>query len=294
MKRVDVVYNPKSGRGRAPALAERLARVLDDRRLQTRRFTIGEFLSHPTHPGEQDCIVTLGGDGTVRAIVEGLIARNRSPLTPVAILAMGTANLLSQHLRLPWNETTGLPLLADAVVAGHVRTMDVATANGAPFLLMCSAGFDAQVVHEVAARRSGPITMLHYLPALGRSALKLDPRPVRVVVDGRTVFADEPALVVVANAAEYGAGFLIAPSAVSDDGLLDVTVFRASTHDQLLKIALHAVTGQIEEGAAVRTRGRAVQILGDGIPAQIDGEAFGHTPVEIGLLPLQANFIVPA
>lgn len=294
MKRVDVVYNPNAGRGKAAALALRVAERLAARGWAAQPSTIGEFLS----PGGviergSDCVVTLGGDGTIRAVVEGLASKFAENSPPIAVLAMGTANLVSRHLALPWDERQGLDRLIDAVDAGNTRSVDLPLANGKPFLLMCSVGFDAQVVHEVAARRRGPITKLDYVPAFARSVLGFRSDAIQVRADGRKVFGPAPAFVVVANAAEYGTGFSMNPTATSDDGVLDLTIFDASERKHLMATAFHAVTNRITEGAAVFRTAKEIDITGDAAPAQIDGEALGHVPIHIGLLPYRQRFIVP-
>lgn len=295
MKRVDIVFNPNAGRGRAATLAARVAELVRDAGMSPRTFTIGEFLAADGAIALGcDCVVSLGGDGTVRALVEGLGERFANAAPPIAVLAMGTANLIARHLALPWSERAGLDAMTHAIAAGATRSMDVPIANGKPFLLMCSVGFDAQVVHEVAARRRGPISMLHYLPALARSVVDFRPDELSVVADGKPIFGPGPAMVIVASAPEYGTGFSLNPAATSNDGVLDVTIFDVSQRKDLVATAFHAVTSQVADGAAIVTTAREVDITGTRAPAQIDGEAFGHVPIHIGLLPYRQNFIVPA
>jgi diacylglycerol kinase (ATP) len=295
MKRVEIVFNPNAGRGRAAALARELSSRLSARGMEAMTSTIGEFLCESgTIARGCDVVVALGGDGTVRAIVEGLAARFAEESPPVAVLAMGTANLIARHLALPWSDGVGLDRLLDAIDAGRTRPVDLPLANGRPFLLMCSIGFDAQVVHEVAARRTGPISKLDYLPAFARSVMEFRKDAIEVRADGKLVFGPAPALVVVANAAEYGTGFSLNPTATSNDGALDLAVFDAGQRKHLLSAAFHAVTNQISDGAAIVMTAKQIDITGDAAPAQVDGEAFGHVPIHIGLLPYRQRFIVPA
>ena len=295
MNRVEIVFNPNAGRGRAATLARDVASRLSARGMAAATSTIGEFLAEGgTIARGCDIVVALGGDGTVRAIVEGLAARFAERSPPVAMLAMGTANLIARHLALPWGEGVGIDLLLDAIDAGQTRGVDLPLANGRPFLLMCSIGFDAQVVHEVAARRTGPISKLNYLPAFARSMMEFRKDELEVRADGKLVFGPAPALVIVANAAEYGTGFSLNPTATSDDGTLDLTIFDAGHRKHLLSTAFHAVTNQISDGAAIVMTAKQIDITGDAAPAQVDGEAFGYVPVHIGLLPYRQRFIVRA
>lgn len=290
--RVDIVFNPNSGRGRAPLLAAEVAEALGLAGFDTRRLTIAQYLGQPIDGGAA-CIVTVGGDGTVRAIVEGLCNRFAGDGPPIAVLALGTANLVARHLQLPWSDVTRLDTLVRAIAEGRTREMDLPTANGRPFLLMCSAGFDAQVVHELAALRRGPITKLSYVPALAKSWLGFRGDSIEVRADAQLLFGPAPGLVIVANAPEYGTGFTLNPSATSNDGQLDVTVFTMEGRKHIVTTAWHAVTRQVGRAAAIMTTASVVDITGTA-PAQIDGEPFGHAPVHVALLPYRQRFIVPA
>ena len=84
------------------------------------------------------------------------------------------------------------------------------------------------------------------------------------------------------------------PTATSDDGVLDLTIFDSSERKHLVATAFHAVTNRVTEGAAIVRRAKQIDITGDAAPAQVDGEAFGHVPLHIGLLPYRQRFIVPA
>ena len=291
MRRVDIVFNPNAGRGRAALLAADVAERLRADACDARSMTIAEYLGRAIDDGA-DCVVTLGGDGTIRAVVEGLSNAFGDRAPPIAVMAMGTANLVALHLALPWSAVANHALLVRAIRDGHTRGVDVPTANGSVFLLMCSVGFDARVVHELSSRRRGPINKLHYLPAVARSWIGFAPQAIEVIADGRPLFGPAPAMVVVANAAEYGAGFPLSPHAITDDGVLDVSVFPMDDRKGLVTTAFHAATRRVGRAATILTTARDVEIRGEAF-AQIDGEPFGTPPLRIGLLPHRQRFIVP-
>src|SRR5205823_8251454 len=96
--------------------------------------------------------VAAGGDGTVLEVV------NRAPGVPVALLPLGTENLVARFCGVARDPRT----VADIIATGTRRQIDVARANERTFCLMASAGFDAAVVHRVHRRRRGHITRLSY------------------------------------------------------------------------------------------------------------------------------------
>ncbi len=291
MQRVHIVFNPNAGKGRSPIVAADISRALEEFGIESTRQTIAQYMGAPI---DRDCrcVCALGGDGTVRAVVDGMADQHAEHAPPIAVVALGTANLIAKHLALPWSAEAGLDRLIRAIADGKTRSMDIPTANGKPFLIMCSSGFDAQVVHELAAHRTGPISKLDYLPALARSWLGFTGNVVEVHADGKKLFGPEPAMVVVANAPEYGTGFTLNPNASSGDGLLDLTIFSMAERKHLVSTAWAAVTRTVGNAAALMTTARSIHLLGD-CPAQFDGEAFGRTPIDIRLLPFQQRFIVP-
>ena len=241
-------------------------------------------------------VVTIGGDGTLRAAIERLMAVG-GKLPPVLPVPMGTANLMGRHLGLRLTPATLVPAVVSIVRGGHVRHLDAATINGRPFLLMAGVGLDAQVVHLLDSVRRGPIGYASYvLPTVLTLAGYRFPL-LTVEVDGRTVQAGEPSVVFVGNVSEYGTGLPILTRAVPDDGLLDVCALPCRDLRDLAEVLLLMTAGEhpLREGVAY-TRGRRVRVTSAAGPvaAQVDGDAAGFTPAEIDVLPGRVPFLVPS
>ncbi|MBN9315525.1 MAG: diacylglycerol kinase family lipid kinase [Devosia sp.] len=85
-----------------------------------------------------DALLAGGGDGTISAAA-GICFSHRMAL---AVLPAGTMNLFARSL--------GVPLQLDAAVAalaqGQVGTVDIATANGRPFVHQFSVGMHSRLV----------------------------------------------------------------------------------------------------------------------------------------------------
>ena len=113
------------------------------------------------------CLVAVGGDGTVSALV------NEQPKVPVTVLPAGTENLAAQHFELRRNTAA----LARNIAAGQVLRADLGNAAGRRFLLMTGFGFDADVVtrhHRARTTRSGRVKPTHraaYVEPILRSSL---------------------------------------------------------------------------------------------------------------------------
>jgi diacylglycerol kinase family enzyme len=234
------------------------------------------------------CLVAAGGDGTVGDLV------NRFPDVPLAILPLGTENLLARHLGIPCDGR----FVAELIARRSTRQIDVGLLNGRRFTLMVSAGFDADVVHRVHARRQGNIRKSNYIQPILETLRSYRYPEMRVTVDAQGPPAERPLagrLVVVANLPEYALGLPIAAGAAGDDGLLDLRLFQRPSGFQMFRYLYKVARRQHEELPDVRvSRVRTVRIDSDlPVPIQCDGDPGGWTPAEISILPGGLTVLVP-
>ncbi len=114
--RVLIIGNPIAGVGRAGRRVGELGRLLQDRGCEvTTRLTRG--------PGEARAFAESVGDGTIYEAVNGLADPSG---TPIAILGVGTANLLARDLNLPRTPQG----VADLIHHGRTRMLDLGLIGG--------------------------------------------------------------------------------------------------------------------------------------------------------------------
>ncbi|MGV3490307.1 MAG: diacylglycerol/lipid kinase family protein [Devosia sp.] len=85
-----------------------------------------------------DAILAGGGDGTISAAAAACFAANKA----LAVLPAGTMNLFARSLSVPLQLEAALRALA----AGTPGTVDIATANGRPFVHQFSVGLHSRLV----------------------------------------------------------------------------------------------------------------------------------------------------
>jgi len=233
------------------------------------------------------CIVAAGGDGTVADLV------NRHPGVPIAVLPLGTENLLARYLGVRRCGKT----LAQIISRGKVRVFDSALANGRRFLLMLSIGVDSEIVDAIHRSRTGTILRLGYVLPTLRAFIRSRPRTLRATAaDGRSSVSGSH--IIVSNLPVYGFGLNFAPDAAPDDGLLDVRAFTGATRWQIFQ---HAV--RLKLGLPVHARdiqrisvSSVVVELAEaavGIISQCDGDPGPELPVRIVVEPGSLKVIVP-
>lgn len=300
MNELILFANPIAGRGRGQAIAESLTRHLTGK-----GWIVHRFARHPQEAdretflgqGNVQAVIVIGGDGTVRTVAARMHATiPDQPNLPLLIVPMGTANLLGLHLGIQWNTQNLADQVLAALNARQIKPFDAAIANGQIFLAVAGVGIDATIVHELARIRKGPIDKASYLYPAARALAQFKFAKIRVFADGQLLHEPCQAMVFVGNILEYGTGFSLLPMARPDDGQLDVCIIPCRRKSDLLTIFLHAAAGEHLQGEDVLyARGQSIRIEADTpLPAQIDGEPAGFTPMDIQVLPGRISFLLPA
>jgi diacylglycerol kinase (ATP) len=175
-----------------------------------------------------DLVLVAGGDGTVRAVAEGL----RGSGVPLAVLPSGTGNLLARNLNLPLNN------LADAVdiaFTGVDRPIDlgiaaITRADGNReehvFAVMAGLGIDAKMIANTSTTLKKAVGWLAYVDGTVRSLPELEPVRLRYSRDGGTQKMIDVHSIMIGNCGSLPGGILLIPDAKPDDGLLDIVAFR--------------------------------------------------------------------
>ncbi|MCH8684084.1 diacylglycerol kinase family lipid kinase [Sphingosinicellaceae bacterium A1X5R2] len=234
--------------------------------------------------GAIDTVVASGGDGTCGEVMAGLIG---SPV-PMAILPAGTANVAALSLGLPRDADA----LARTLLSGPAISFRPALANGQPFLCVASVGVDAEAVRRVSLTLKQRAGKLAYAMA-GISALTEPPPRLEVHAGGQHF---EAAQVILSRVPYYAGRFRLFPDALPFDNRLNVLVVRAGSRLEVTRFALAAALGR--QGAlrgVHRFAADQAQVRASGpVPAQVDGDFLGMTPVTFSLAPEQVRLRRPA
>lgn len=248
-------------------------------------------------------VFLAGGDGTIAQAVDGLVGSD----TALAVLPAGSGNVFARQLNLP--VPGGLhphPILEAArlLCDGQVRPVDVgritprkAQGPSRHFLCWGGVGFDAEVSLAVAQetarkRRLGIVAFL----AAGFFSLQHYAGTAAIVrVDGKRI-GRRMIMLVANNIQLYGVFVRMAPTAVLDDGRLDVVCFQGSSplrtalHTVRVILGLHIGDPKVEFYQAARVEINTYRPL----PVHVDGDAIGYTPVVIEVVPRALKLLTPS
>jgi diacylglycerol kinase family enzyme len=102
-----------------------------------------------------DCILTLGGDGTIHEVVNGLLADGPRPDLPVlGTVPGGSANVFARALGFPQDAVESTGLLLRAMREASTRTIGLGTVNDRYFTFTAGLGIDAEIMARMDAARA--------------------------------------------------------------------------------------------------------------------------------------------
>ena len=247
-------------------------------------------------------IVIGGGDGTVNEAINGFFDPSGQPIgadTILGLLPGGTGGDLRKSLGIP-DEATALTVLE----AGHTHPCDVGLLTYRDdrgnrcrrhFINIASFGFSGTVDRFVSTFSALP-GQWAYLAATARALLDYTNPTVKLVIDDHFEAEAPITTVAVANGKFFGAGMKVAPGALLDDGLFNVTILGAMSRLELVGLARSIYDGSHVNDAKVLTRvGKVVEASSDEeVPLDVDGEALGWLPARFEMLPAALRILTPS
>jgi YegS/Rv2252/BmrU family lipid kinase len=216
-----------------------------------------------------DLVLACGGDGTVTACAEGVCDTG----VPLAIIPMGTGNLLARNIGLPMGLDEALGVALDGVQ----QPIDAGRVNGTLFVVMAGLGLDAQMLDGA----SEPLKQRLGWFAYAISAVRhLGDRPMRVTVsaDGGRRRRMRASALIVGNVGWLRGGLPLLPDARPDDGMLDAVVLSPGGLTGWLPVAVDIVLRRPARDRIYRVQFAQLELTMDhDQPWELDGEVMGST-----------------
>ena len=189
-----------------------------------------------------DVMLAGGGDGTISAAAAAAYKRGK----PLAVLPAGTMNLFARALHMPLDLDEALA----AIARGNIEKIDIATANGRPFVHQFGVGIHARLVklrNEMTYRdRVGK--MLANLKAIIAAAIDPPCFEVEMVGPDGAKTQTVSGIAISNNPLDDGP---IPVAARLDSGLLGVYVAAGTTSGDLFALAVDVFTGRWRDNELV-------------------------------------------
>ncbi len=300
MTKYRIIVNPVSGRGTGEKSIPAIRQYLESGELDY-DLVLTERPGHAIELAERavkdgyDTVVGVGGDGTANEIICGLMQANEG--AAMGMLAVGRGNDFAFSAGIPYGLDAGCSVLFD----GYRRKIDIGRVtggdypNGRFFGNGVGIGFDAVVGFEALkmTRLTGFVSYI--VAALKTIFLYYQAPVVSIKFDNEEIRL--PALMIsIMNGRRMGGGFMMAPGASMEDGILDLCIARQVSRGRIFTLIPHFLKGdQAREEPITTCQARQVVVtaLEGTLPAHADGETLCYQgkQLTIELLPSQLQLI---
>lgn len=264
--------------------------------LETTRYDPGYEMARLAIKRRADLVLAAGGDGTVRAVCEGLAESG----IPLALLPAGTGNLLARNLGVPLDESEALRNAFEGTPQA-IDLVRLVSDPGTPeeqthvFGVMAGIGVDAVIMERTNADLKRTVGPAAYFLAAAQNA-NHPPLPVTVSVDGAEPFRRKAAVVIIGNVGLISGNIELIPGADVTDGKLDVMIASPRTAADWARVTTKVLTRRRgEDDRLDLIQGRRVRIESQHPDAfQVDGDTEGSASVlEAEVLPGVLQVLLP-
>ena len=241
-------------------------------------------------------LIVAGGDGTINDAVNGLGKAGFPEGVTLGILPAGTGNDLAATLCIPDDPDEA----EDVIRQRRVRTLDVARVRSDGigerfFINVATGGLGAEISDANEGELKKRWGKLSYLRASLEVAKDFDVRELDLYLDGE-LHRVRAVNVVVGNCRFAGGGWLAAPRANPEDGLLDVVIIEKLGLADLLQLAPASMARADyvgKEGVfSARAKEIRVETQPSGLDFTVDGEVVGDDPARFSVVPGALKVIV--
>jgi diacylglycerol kinase (ATP) len=299
-----VIVNPNAGKCKGKKDWETISALLDKEGL-TFNVKFTERKGHAiilTLEGIKEGfrrIITVGGDGTLNEVVNGVLLNNSCLTTDISLasIPVGTGNDWGKMFGIETDYEKAVKIIGENKLmlhdVGKVSFSEDNEMKERYFINIAGLGFESVVVrktnHQKERGRGGKAI---YLFNLLTSLMSYNNTKAEIIIDGEKKSADIFSLNV-GNGRYCGGGMRQTPNALPDDGFLDVTIIKGMGKFEIIRNLKILYDGTILSHPKIEGfRCKTVKVFSDSlIYVEADGESLGHTPVEFSIVPGSINIV---
>ena len=276
---IALIYHPGAGKGKATAVYNLVRHKLEQRGIRFSSF-------HPPWPiqlTEFTSAWIIGGDGTLHHFINQYVDIKIS----IALFKGGSGNDFAWKLYGEQNTEEYF----ETALQGKSQPVDVGICNGIHFINGVGIGFDGEVVRSMGKKKILP-GHLSYLATVLKKIFMYREFEMKIITGDRTI-AEKIFMLSIANGSRYGGGFLVAPLANINDGMLDIIAIKKIAPMKRI-FYLPSVGKGSHLGLPFIDSFQSKKISVESnrnMTAHLDGEYFEAKKVNIEILPSKFLFI---
>ena len=268
-KKTAIIVNPISGIGRQKKIESLLKDNLNQDLFDyTVRYT--EHIHHGTDLAREavdqgfDCVVAVGGDGSVNDVAQGL----KDSGVTMGIIPCGSGNGLARTLKIPLKPALAIRMLNQM---NEIAIDSIVINDSWLCVNAAGVGFDAYIARLMHAAKTRGFAA--YTNLILREYASYKCNNYRLTIDDRTI-ERSAWFIAVANGRQYGYNLAVAPKAQLCDGLIDISIIDKIPLDHIPITAPMAFMNLLDHSQHVEMfRGKEIVIEGNVHKwVNIDGE----------------------
>ena len=246
-RKIKIILNPMADMGNAWRIARDLRSITEQHGGIDWSGTVypGHAIELARQAGEQgyDLVIAMGGDGTVHEVMNGLMQIPADKRPVLGVVPAGSGNDFGHGIHASTTPTEAL----NHAINGEPSTIDLGLMTAGDgrkeyFDNTLGIGFGAIVTirsHQLPLLRG----FIMYLTAVIQTII-FDHNPIKMKmeIDGKKV-EDSIIYLIICNGPREGGGFLIAPDAQIDDGILDYAMITNVSRLKMFRIVPEVMKG---------------------------------------------------
>lgn len=286
-----VVVNPNASHGESGKDFETTIKGMIREKLRDfdLHVTTGQrdAMSFVSDHGDYERIISVGGDGTLNEVVNGIMNSRSGAM--LGMIAVGSGNDFARSIDL----TRDYGKMVDIACGSKARHVDLFEVRYRAFsgekaarfaVNVVGTGFDAAVTNRMNRSRFKTSGKMAYLLSFLIEFLTTRTYRLNYTIDSGE-FSDRYYFLTMGNGNYFGGGMRIAPNAVVDDGLIDIIGVAKMAKIRLLYHFPKIYKGEhLKIDAVCHHVSERISVSSDrDVIIQMDGEVVGKLPMEISV-----------
>lgn len=294
------IVNIKSGQGKSLKELSTIHKVMrkhhqDYEIIKTEEVLHATKLANKYNKNDNVCLVSMGGDGTLNEVVNGI-----NEGVNLAVIPSGTGN---DFFRLIADQNKSIEELITDLISYQSIKVDYCQIkydhHTSYFINSASFGLDVDVyVDAIKLIKNKFLTKsMAYNLAISKNIFFPKKNRITYTVDDGQPIEINTMIFAIMNGRYYGNGFKPTADALIDDGLLDLCIIKPLTLSKITKLLPKYKKGTLtnKEKEVINLKAQKIKIHSlKTITAERDGELFNFNDLEITVIKKGINLLIPS
>ncbi len=300
------VVNPNAGIGKCEREWSKISKLLDQHQIDYHPV----FTERPLHAIDLVVehigmgfrkIITVGGDGTMNEVVNGIFKQKHIPADEITtgMISVGTGNDWVRTFNIPIDYEKAILILKKETIllqdAGIIKYQNASKQEQRYFINMAGLGFDGLVAQKTNFDKNrGRGNPLLYIKNIFSSLFSYKSADASIIIDNNNKKKYRLFSIVVGIGRYNGGGLQQVPNAKPDNGVFSLTLIQEMSKWSVIISLRRLFNGTIGNHKKVETlAGKYIRI--DSKPSillEADGESIGHSPVELQIVPKSIKVLI--